>query len=260
MGRFNSSKTRVNPVFDALYAIDSTGRSWLPLLLGLGSRSQSVSLPNDIGDLSTSPRYEMSADPPKAYLQWLIEHPAELTSPPPDGWSQWSLNTRTKRYAWLTGDTRVALEASASLASCIKLPARPWWRLEGVTRVDCALLTPSTLVFIEGKRTEQGASRSVVWHKTRNQVLRLLDCASEFACTTGRPDHFVLLIAERALVERDPSRQREIDTIVTPQTVAGSLPHLEDAERQLLLNHYLGVTYWEDIVSGFRLGERLLSG
>ena len=36
MGKFNSSTTRVAPVFDRLYAADATGASWLPTLLDIG--------------------------------------------------------------------------------------------------------------------------------------------------------------------------------------------------------------------------------
>jgi hypothetical protein len=36
MGTKDSSKTRVVPVFDILYANDKTGKSWLPQLRKLG--------------------------------------------------------------------------------------------------------------------------------------------------------------------------------------------------------------------------------
>jgi hypothetical protein len=48
MGNRNSSKTRVVPIFDRLFASDPTGLSWLPGLIQLGSCSSAVSV-----DLST---------------------------------------------------------------------------------------------------------------------------------------------------------------------------------------------------------------
>jgi hypothetical protein len=48
MGTNNSSKTRVQPIFDQLYAKDKSGMSWLPRLLQLpeaGSRSE---LPQEV--------------------------------------------------------------------------------------------------------------------------------------------------------------------------------------------------------------------
>jgi hypothetical protein len=41
-GEFNSSVTRVWPVFDWLFRSDPTGRAWLTKLLHLGSRAQEV--------------------------------------------------------------------------------------------------------------------------------------------------------------------------------------------------------------------------
>src|SRR6266545_2866910 len=42
MGKQDSSKTRVAPVFDQLLAADPTGQSWLNRLLSLGSRTDIV--------------------------------------------------------------------------------------------------------------------------------------------------------------------------------------------------------------------------
>ena len=73
MGKYNSSMTRVRPVFNALYDRDPTGRSWLPFLLALGSRS-SGTFP-DLGDLIGPPKYEFEADPDPRYLLWLVSNP-----------------------------------------------------------------------------------------------------------------------------------------------------------------------------------------
>jgi hypothetical protein len=42
MGEYNSSVTRVWPVFDSLFGRDPTGTTWLPMLLKLGSRAGKV--------------------------------------------------------------------------------------------------------------------------------------------------------------------------------------------------------------------------
>jgi len=55
MGTYDSSRTRVAPVFDALMDRDPTGQTWLLPLLELGSRS--------VGRLTTEarPHFEPSA-------------------------------------------------------------------------------------------------------------------------------------------------------------------------------------------------------
>jgi hypothetical protein len=92
--------------------------------------------------------------------------------------------------------------------------------------VDCAIFTSTTIVFVEGKRTERGASRKTSWYPTRNQVIRNLDSARALASATGL-DYYVLLLVEEANAN-DP-RIAEATTVTAPETVDASLPHLDSA-------------------------------
>jgi hypothetical protein len=53
MGEFNSSVTRVWPVFDFLFAQDATGLTWLKSLLSLGSEGRALAQ-KDYGPLLPS--------------------------------------------------------------------------------------------------------------------------------------------------------------------------------------------------------------
>jgi len=259
MGKCDSSKTRVQPVFNALYWQDASGETWLRPLLEMARReagAETIAVPPNLGRLA-SLHFEFPADPPRAYLRWLVEHPQDLSSPPESEWRKWSRRTQERRRALLAGDSVAQAEAIAQLNRS-RLPRRAWWRFEGVTYVDCALLTPSEAVFVEGKRTEIGPSRSVAWYPHRNQVLRVLDCAAAFAKQTGRPHFFVVLVVERGLVEDDLERQTEIEAVTWSETVRQSLSHLTDHEREDLLAHYLGTCTWQDIVETFDLGYDVL--
>ena len=261
MGKFDSSLTRVQPIFRALYEKDSSSTSWLRELLELGERAglpQTVPLPETLGELEQQPCFEFPVDPPKALLRWLIEHPEKLSVPPEKIWNRWSERTRRKRQALLRGDGEAQEEAKGELEGYAVLPRRRWWRLEGVTQVDCALLTRSAVVFVEGKRTELGPSKNVLWYPGRNQVLRNLDCAAAFAQQTRRPHYFVLLVVDEELVGRDPDRQREIEEVLSSKTVEQSLPHLSNSERAELLGRYLGSTTWQAIVERLGLGDDVL--
>jgi len=246
-------------VFKALYDQDASGETWLRQLLGMAHSGvePEAAIPANLGQLLESPQFEFPADPPKSYLEWLIKHPQRLSSPPEAEWRKWGERTQRKRRALLAGDSAIQAEALAQL-DVLTLPDRAWWRFEGVTRVDCALLTPSTVVFIEGKRTEMGPSKEICWHQERNQMLRILDCAAVYAQRTDRLHYFVLLVVEKDLVEHDPDRQSEIESVMLPRTVQTSLPHLIDEEQMELLSHYLGVTTWQAIVARFDLGRETL--
>ena len=261
MGKFDSSLTRVQPVFEALYLRDASGEAWLRPLLEMARHTAGpapMAIPADVGQLVAPPQFEFAADPPRSLLEWLIRNPGHLDRPSEADWRKWSRRTQTKRDALLSGDAAVQAEALAQLESSFRLPRRAWWRFEGITRVDCALLTPSAVVFVEGKRTEMGPSKGVTWCPHRNQVLRVLDRAAAFAQQTGRPHFFVVLVVEKDLVEREAERQREIESVVSPETIRRSLPHLADKEQTELMSYYLGVTTWQDIVERFDLRKDVL--
>lgn len=261
MGILNSSETRVQPVFNTLHKHDKSGQNWLQPLLEIVNREDGptpVRIPKNLGQLTDEPQFEFPVDPSKAYLKWLISHPEKLSDPPQDMWNAWSDQTREKRQTLLAGNPKIQTDAIAELEKCSKLPIRAWWRLEGVTKVDCALLTPLTVVFIEGKRTEIGPSKEVLWYPDRNQVLRNLDCAAAYAQNTERSHYFVMLVVERDLVEKDAFRREEIRNVTSHETVAKSLPHLSDEERIELLSHYLGSTTWQEIREAFHLDEAVL--
>lgn len=261
MGKHDSSRTRVQPVFDALHSRDPSGDTWLRALLEMARHAagpEPMAIPADVGQLVESPRFEFPANPPTPFLRWLIEHPDSLSKPPDAEWKKWGERTRQKRHALLAGDSAIQAEALAELERHLRLPRRAWWRLEGTTYVDCALLTPSTVVCVEGKRTEMGPSRGIVWYPCRNQVLRVLDCAAAYARQTDRPHYFAILVVERDLVEHDTKRQAEIEAVTLSETVRNSLPHLTDEGRADLLSHYLGVTTWQAVVERFGLGSEVL--
>jgi len=217
MGRFDSSLNRVQPVFKALYKKDPSGASWLQALLMLAKREgypKPLKIPDNLGNL-TQLKFEFAVDPPKRYLEWLIKHPEELRSPLPAMWRKWSDHTQEMRQALLARDKTVQDEAISLLKKSPSLPKTSWWRFEGVTSVDCAFLTNSAVVFVEGKWTEIGASKKVLWYDKRNQVLRNLDCAATYAEQNGLQHYFVMMVVEKDLVEQDPVRRKEIKQMGT---------------------------------------------
>lgn len=73
-GKYDSSKTRVRPVFDALW---STGRDWLPQLLALPTGG-CVNAEIKAGDLTLIEKYwephEKCLKPPVSLLSWLVRN------------------------------------------------------------------------------------------------------------------------------------------------------------------------------------------
>jgi hypothetical protein len=261
MGEFDSSLKRVQPIFKALYKKDPSGASWLQPLLKMVKREgypKPLKITANLGDLTQKPLFEFPVDPPKSYLKWLIKYPEKLKRPPRAMCEKWSEHTQKMRQALLAGDKELQAKAISDLEKCSSLPKSSWWRFEGVTYVDCALLTNSTVVFIEGKWTEVGASKEVLWYDKRNQVLRNLDCAVTYAQQKGLQHYFVIMVVEKDLLDQNPARREEIEAIMSPEIIKGSLPHLTDDERKEVLPHYLGTTSWEEIIEHFGLEQEVI--
>jgi hypothetical protein len=66
---------------------------------------------------------------------------------------------------------------------------KKWWAFEGFTEVDCWLETEHLALLIEGKRRES-LSNATAWYPARNQLVRNLEVASDYA---GAKEAFVLL-------------------------------------------------------------------
>jgi hypothetical protein len=247
VGLHDSSKTRVQPIFKELHALDPSGTSWLPMLLRFGGRGAP---PADVGTLQ-SVEFEYSAAPPSSFLRWLVEHPSDLQQPT----YAMSAAAREKREKVLGGDPTTIAEAIDAIDSGISHRGK-WWCFEGTTMVDCALFTEGCIVFVEGKRTEAGASRAVSWYASRNQMLRNLDCARALATSDGRA-YCTLLVIEQG--EASDARLAAAHNVVDPDIVEKSLPHLSPAERSEALDHYLGFTTWQEIARSFELDPVLVA-
>lgn len=138
MGTYDSSRTRVAPVFDALMDREPSGQTWS--LLELGSRSVGR-LPNSTKPalIPNHPRWwgnnERRLDPPQSLLRWLI---ANASAPASEGF--WGgVGTRAKRERLVARDPEVIAEALRLLKSSSTF--RKWYVLEGRSQPDALLET-----------------------------------------------------------------------------------------------------------------------
>lgn len=265
-GKYDSSKTRVVPVFTELHSRHKNGeRDIVGRLLRLGSRVRTgkVRLPDDKrwpGALIAPPSFEFASAPPVPYLRWLIQNPDR------EHWQR-KLNAfrsgeTQKRRQELLGGNRATQEAAFRHLDHSHT-GKQWWVLEGITKVDCALLTKEVTVFIEGKRTEGKLTGGVEWDSRRKQVFRNLDCLAEHADTK---DYYMLLVIEdpkvtepkRTSYSRLVGQARSIDNEGW-QAAQSSWRYLGDeAIMKKRFDHYLGFTTWQEIVRELNLSQQCL--
>jgi hypothetical protein len=241
MGIFDSTKTRVTPVFDHLVSADPSGRTWLGTLLQLprhGSGSQVPIDPGVISKIEYGAKEEL-LEPPKTLLHWLIEHPDEMSPPANMG----SSRTAEKRRALLLGDPHHIQEAHAGVNSG-KLN-RMWYVFESASHPDVYIETDRAIVVIEGKRTESGPTLSTSWMPVRHQMIRHLDGGLDLAGERCLSGFFI--------VEGDPQGavpaewvQASGDTI-SDQSLARGLPHRSAEQIARIRTAFLGVATWQGL-------------
>ncbi|MFZ0825664.1 MAG: hypothetical protein WAM87_18540 [Terriglobales bacterium] len=254
MGKFNSSATRVAPVFQTLIDRDKSGKTWLPSLLNLfpNHRAFTPELLAEPGEITTSQfgKNELCLNPPLRFLRWMVGNPHKLNWPRHEIRNKHILDMRERLmlrglYEGATEVRKQAIEsARAEMELAIGAPAiggggwlRRWWVLEGRTHVDCYIETTRLRLFVEGKRTEK-LSPSTSWYSKRNQLLRNLEAASVHS--SGHP--FAQL-----LITEEPAAD------LPAQIVLDSLPHLSVEERSELLRHYAGAVTWQSLCSAVGL-------
>ena len=168
-GKYDSSKTRVRPVFDRLWA---RGRDWLPTLLSLPEFGCGRVLEGNVLDLTLQEGFwepsEKCLNPPVALLSYLIRHPKLLAQKGSD------IELRRKL---LQGDPNTVQLALGLLRT--EAARRSWYIFEGPTYPDVYLVSHDALVVIEGKRTERGPTVKTEWLVGRHQIWRHLDAAWE---------------------------------------------------------------------------------
>ena len=253
MGIRNSSRTRVAPIFERLYARDSTGRQWLPTLLTLGERTTEVSIlpaqptliPNHQPTWGDT---ELSLDPPTSLLEYLVQN---VTVERVDKSGDKGLVLQ-KRQLLARKDAMCIEEALAAIRSGAR--GRHWYVLEGPSCPDATLIMDEAVLVVEGKRTERSCTSQTKWMTGRSQLLRHMDAAME---KFSSKRVFGLLIVEgnggAEAVSPSSHWLSESAAQSTAQMLTSSLPHRSQAVRDRLAEGILGVSTWQALCAACKI-------
>jgi hypothetical protein len=252
MGRFNSSTTRVVPVFDQLFDRDPTGKDWLPYLLRAGSRAEEAGTFSPPGLLIQGHRRswgknERRLAPPRSLLEWLVDNITEEQVEK----SGDKEPARSRRLALARRQTTAIAAAMNGLESGNW--RRQWYTLEGESAPDAFLETNNIVLVVEGKRTESYCTTKTKWMPRRSQLLRHMDAATEIA---GERQVYGLLLVEGA--EPNPLNlseywRREAGAQVGRDLLEQSLPHRSPGARKTLAENVLGALTWQRVCSDLKI-------
>jgi len=251
-GKFDSSKTRVRPVFDILW---SQGRDWLPQLLTLPVCGYANADEFHAKDLTLLDEGDWEPEekrllPPVSLLSWLIRHPTYLAH-------QGKEIENEYRRKLLAGDPDTVTLALRLLRT--EGADRNWYIFEGPTCPDVFLVARDALVVIEGKRTERVPTVKTTWLQGRHQIWRHLDAAWEIR---GRRSVYGFLIVDSEADSLDGSvpevwRQAARECL-QPSVLSTSFPHRSADEMASISRCFLGATTWQQICARFCIDLRSL--
>ena len=255
MGKYDSSLTRVVPVFDELMRQDPTGEAWIHRLLSLPQHGARMLTDRRELRLRNSPQgvsygwgqHEVALQPPLSLLTWLVRNADKMDIDRLRG----SRSTIEKRRALLHRDPIVMSEALELLNR--RSRGRGWHILEGPSYPDAFLDTDEAVIVIEGKRTERGPTIGTTFMSGRHQMLRHMDCAWEIR---EQREVYGFFIVEGPKVSADWATFAS--ETVSKGALSSSLPHRTVEDRALIKRGFLGVTTWQEVCDAVGLDRSVL--
>jgi hypothetical protein len=253
LGRYDSSLTRVQPLFDQLRSRDPPGESWINELLALprfgsGHEARNRShrlLSRRAGTTYAWGEFERALDPPLPPLRWLVRNLAD----PENELALDRGRTLQNREALIRRDPGVIAQALELLEREPHALAR--YVLEDPSQPDFYHETEQSIIVIEGKRTEPGPTTRKTWMPCRHHMLRHIDCAWEIRDSR---DVFGFLIVEATSSCTVPPEwaQNALQTI-SNKALEDSLPHRRPSEHEAIWRRFLGVTTCQAVCLEFDL-------
>lgn len=247
MGKHNSSRTRVAPIFDRLMQADATGATWLDGLVALSSHTPGVNVsPTGLRLIDWHGRRwgseERSLSAPLALLEHLVQGitPEQVVASGDAG------EVRRRRMALAHRDADQIAVALAELRSGKR--GRHWFVLEGESRPDAMLETSDVVFVVEGKRTERSCTSKTKWMGRRSQLIRHMDAVSE-AYRAKRVLGLLVVEGDGGSKAIAPSAYwiEESAKQIDPGMLEASLPHRTPTERERIAAGVLAPITWQSI-------------
>ena len=231
MGKFNSSLTRVKPLFDTLRMYDDCiARLLAPI-------NKDIRVPERLLEICYGEN-EKLIQPSRKLLNYLVSNPKILKSTAlglDDG-----KETYAKRKKILEGDLET-LDEALMLINDEAIPTKPvWYVFEGYTHPDIYIETENYIIIGEAKRTEKKLTKSTTWMDPRDQLIRHIDSVLD------RPKNIISFFIVDATVAQENKYDKELAVFKDIKNFTESLPHRSQPEVRRAMDSYIGHCYWQD--------------
>lgn len=241
MGIYNSSLTRVKPLFDFINSdIDK-----LNCFLGLFDYNKKIDKNSSI-QVSYAEN-EKKIPPSKSLLIWMLNNLDKLNKVYNYGASSTNSETYTKRESLFSGDAKTITQAINLIQTSHILPERAWYIFEGNTVPDIFIETDDSIFIGEAKRTEKDITTKTKWLGERDQLIRHIDSLLDQPKSIYS---FYILEKDEYL---NGFYKERMKLYSNKDYFLRNLKHRDKATINRAINSFIGYVFWSDIAECFNI-------
>lgn len=230
MRKYDSTKTRVTPLFDYI-GVDIEKLNRMLALINPAVNLESEIISRNYGN------NEKTIPPSPSLLKWCIRNYEKLNQERNEHSKEKSPETYKQRKRLFTGDLTTINNAINKIDENPTIQKK-WYIFEGYTHPDIFIETDDFLLIGEAKRTENKITDKTEWLKPRDQLIRHVDALIDN--TTKRIISFYL-------IDRKKESEYKMDRYQELNYYEKSLPHRKKKEIEQIFQSYVGYTCWDSL-------------
>lgn len=234
MGKYDSTKTRVTPLFDFI-GLDIEKINRLLSLINPEIEIRSKIINTNYG------KNEKAIPPSPSLLKWCILNFDKLNQEINEKYHEKSPNTYEKRKKLFSGEIEMKNKAIKLIKKNPNIQKK-WYIFEGYTHPDILIETKDTYIVGEAKRTERKLTEKTEWLDPRDQLIRHVDALIDN--TTKR-------IISLFLIDKKMESKYNMNRYYNKEYFEKSLPHRKKEKIESIYETYIGYTFWNVIQSEF---------
>lgn len=239
MRKFDSSKTRVKPLFDHI----GTDNKKLNDLFSLFSPKTPKFEKNSILEICFGEN-EKKIPASKSMLLWLLENLTLLNKVDNYGTTDTKSETYKKRKSLFSGDLNTMAEALNAVNNMTKSVERKWYIFEGKTSPDVYIETEDSIFIGEAKRTERNITTKTLWLNNRDQLIRHIDSLLD-----QKKNIYSFYLLEGKSFKN--YYEKSIKLYSDKSYFESNLKHRNLKEVDRASESFIGYIFWEDLASRF---------
>ncbi len=276
MGKYDSSRLKVVPVFSALLKANLWSQFFecvnVHATVGDGNCvEKTLKLPVfeehepevRFGDKSSVGQGEKALPPKVDLLKWIVQNctDSRYVKSPKQGTSQERKDLFTcphKREEAVKAITELSNQHGITAQGEANNFPRKWYILEGASRPDVYIETATFILVIEGKLTERTFTTSTSWLKHRDQMIRHMDALYPMEGSPSKPIFGLYILPSESdyynvFRSKDhpifPDLPGKICRYQDFSIWKESLPHRKSDTIGQMYSHFLGYITWESLQS-----------